>query len=226
MSFRMKETPHDSSTKQNSNSSSNKHNSNNSSDNRKSTHTLYQLLVTTNDSRIRLCDLTDYSLTTKFKGLKNKSMQIKATFSENQTHIICGSEDGKAHIWDTTVKPTSKLSLFGSKCNRNSSFEQFSCTSGDDVPTTAALFAPTATVHCVLKYNDRDKQNTDKKNNTAADLTTNNNIATTGAQPNTNDNVKRHRNSTFVDNLDLCTRMIVTADYQGVVRCFLRVNSD
>jgi len=41
-----------------------------------------QLLVTTNDSRLRLFGLDDYCMITKYKGLVNRSMQIKAHFSE------------------------------------------------------------------------------------------------------------------------------------------------
>ena len=39
-----------------------------------------QLLVTSNDSRIRLYNLKDHSLSCKYKGCLNTSSQIKATF--------------------------------------------------------------------------------------------------------------------------------------------------
>uniref|UniRef100_A0A915L1P2 WD repeat-containing protein 44 n=1 Tax=Romanomermis culicivorax TaxID=13658 RepID=A0A915L1P2_ROMCU len=39
-----------------------------------------KLLVTSNDSRIRLYDLRDLSLTCKYKGYTNYSSQIRATF--------------------------------------------------------------------------------------------------------------------------------------------------
>ena len=42
-----------------------------------------QMLVTTNDSRIRLFALDDYSLICKYKGAPNSSMQIAAVFSES-----------------------------------------------------------------------------------------------------------------------------------------------
>ena len=39
-----------------------------------------QILVTTNDSRIRIYDLRDLSLSCKFKGYTNQSSQIRASF--------------------------------------------------------------------------------------------------------------------------------------------------
>ncbi len=39
-----------------------------------------QILVTSNDSRIRIYDLRDLSLSCKFKGYNNNSSQIRATF--------------------------------------------------------------------------------------------------------------------------------------------------
>lgn len=60
-----------------------------------------QLLVTTNDHRIRLCRLDDYSVISKYKGLKNKAMQIKATTSEDGKFVICGSDTGDVFIWRT-----------------------------------------------------------------------------------------------------------------------------
>ena len=51
-----------------------------------------KMLVTTNDSRIRLYDAEDYSLHQKFKSYtyKNTSMQIKASVSDNLKYIISG----------------------------------------------------------------------------------------------------------------------------------------
>lgn len=51
-----------------------------------------KILVTSNDSRVRLYDLTDHSLSCKFKGATNTSSQIKATFSRDGQSIVCGSE--------------------------------------------------------------------------------------------------------------------------------------
>jgi WD40 repeat protein len=57
------------------------------------------LLITSNDSRVRLYD--GYTLRAKYKGHSNKSTQIKASFSPKGDYVICGSDDGLAYIWST-----------------------------------------------------------------------------------------------------------------------------
>ena len=58
-----------------------------------------KLLVTSNDSRIRLYNFWDRSLEAKFRGNENTCSQIRATFCNDGKHIICGSEDRKTYIW-------------------------------------------------------------------------------------------------------------------------------
>jgi WD repeat-containing protein 44 len=65
----------------------------------RNTQTSQSLLVTSNDSRIRLYD--GYVLRAKFKGHANRSTQIKASFSPRGDYIICGSDDGWVYIWTT-----------------------------------------------------------------------------------------------------------------------------
>ncbi|XP_077987647.1 WD repeat-containing protein 44-like [Glandiceps talaboti] len=60
-----------------------------------------KILITSNDSRIRLYDLRDLSLACKYKGCANNSSQIKAGLSHNAKYIICGSEDRYVYIWKT-----------------------------------------------------------------------------------------------------------------------------
>jgi WD40 repeat protein len=60
-----------------------------------------KVLITSNDSRVRLYNLRDKSLEMKFKGHENSCSQIKASFSDDAKYIICGSEDRKAYIWST-----------------------------------------------------------------------------------------------------------------------------
>lgn len=60
-----------------------------------------KILVTTNDSRIRLYDLRDLTLTCKYKGGTNNSSQIKASFSAKGKYIVCGSEDHFVYLWKT-----------------------------------------------------------------------------------------------------------------------------
>ena len=46
------------------------------------------LLVTTNDSRLRLYGLHDYCMVRKYKGHTNSSLQIRAKFSESGELVL------------------------------------------------------------------------------------------------------------------------------------------
>jgi len=61
-----------------------------------------QLLVSTNDSRVRLFQMETFSQLCKFKGLSNENMQIRSSFSSDGKYVISGSENGFVHIWNTT----------------------------------------------------------------------------------------------------------------------------
>lgn len=60
-----------------------------------------KILVTSNDSRVRLYDLRDLNLSCKYKGYLNVSSQIKASFSHDGKFIIAGSENQCIYIWKT-----------------------------------------------------------------------------------------------------------------------------
>lgn len=64
-----------------------------------SAHGETKLLITSNDSRIRLYNFRDRALEAKFRGNENTCSQIRATFSDDGKHVICGSEDRRAYIW-------------------------------------------------------------------------------------------------------------------------------
>jgi len=118
------------------------------------------LLISSNDSRIRLYD--GYTLRTKYKGHHNSSTQIRASFSPKGDYIICGSDDGAVYIWSTAKtylpgspeRPTeSNRSRTGAAVpgeapsqsppkEKNASYESFQA-AGDVV--TVALFAPECT---------------------------------------------------------------------------------
>ena len=62
-----------------------------------------QLLVTSNDSRVRLYNLIDKSCEAKYRGHENTSSQIRSNFSDDGRYLICGSEDRHVYIYDSGI---------------------------------------------------------------------------------------------------------------------------
>lgn len=67
-----------------------------------------RLMVTTNDSRIRIVNVEGRTVDSgskhlKFKGIKNENMQIRADISDDLNHIIWGSEDGYIYVWNPFI---------------------------------------------------------------------------------------------------------------------------
>ncbi|VDN02928.1 unnamed protein product [Thelazia callipaeda] len=94
-----------------------------------------KLLVTSNDSRIRMYDLRDMALTCKFKGAQNERSQIRASFSPDGKHIVCGSEDRFIYVWTTADLPSS----LAVRKDRNDSWQRLR---GHSACVTVAIFAP------------------------------------------------------------------------------------
>lgn len=58
-----------------------------------------KVLITSNDSRIRLYNFRDKSLELKFRGGENNYSQIRASVNDDGRYVVCGSEDSMAYIW-------------------------------------------------------------------------------------------------------------------------------
>ncbi|KAK6589413.1 hypothetical protein RS030_203232 [Cryptosporidium xiaoi] len=58
------------------------------------------VLVTTNDSRIRLFNFSDLSTFIKFKGHINKEILLSAQISNDEKFVVCGSENGYICLWN------------------------------------------------------------------------------------------------------------------------------
>jgi WD40 repeat protein len=102
-----------------------------------------KLLITSNDSRIRLYNLRDRSLEIKFRGNENTSSQIHASFSDDGKYVICGSEDRKVYIWPTG--PVEKQDI------EKRPVEIFEAHSAI---VTTAILAPTKTKHLLAQSGD------------------------------------------------------------------------
>ena len=63
-----------------------------------------EILVTTNDSRIRIININDGSVIQKFKGHKNMEGMLKCDFCENYEIIISPSEDKYVYLWNIEKK--------------------------------------------------------------------------------------------------------------------------
>ncbi|KFB49055.1 AGAP000142-PA-like protein [Anopheles sinensis] len=95
-----------------------------------------KILVTSNDSRIRLYDLRDLNLSCKYKGYFNSSSQIKASFSHDGKYIISGSENQCIYIWKTHHEYTKLSSV---RRDRSDFWEGIKA---HNATVTCAIFAP------------------------------------------------------------------------------------
>ena len=93
-----------------------------------------KVLVTSNDSRVRVYNLNDKLLQVKYKGLENQSSQIHARFSDDGKYIVCGSEDRRAYIWE-----------IGSQDNEFKDKQPYESFDAHPEVVTTALMAPTKT---------------------------------------------------------------------------------
>ncbi|BGP58488.1 hypothetical protein JCM8202v2_006157 [Rhodotorula sphaerocarpa] len=100
-----------------------------------------RLLVTTNDSRMRLYHASDKIVEAKYAGHENTSSQIRASFSDDGRWIISGSEDRHVYIWDSGLGPSSGGGFsLKKKFKEGGGYEYF------PMPAhivTSAVFAPT-----------------------------------------------------------------------------------
>ncbi|CAG4987645.1 unnamed protein product [Parnassius apollo] len=95
-----------------------------------------KILVTSNDSRIRLYDLRDLNLSCKYKGYVNVSSQIKASFSHDGKYIVSGSENQCIYIWKTYHDYSKFTSV---RRDRNDFWEGIKA---HNAVVTCAVFAP------------------------------------------------------------------------------------
>ena len=100
-----------------------------------------KILITSNDSRIRLYDLRDLSLVCKYKGYTNFSSQIKASFSPDGRYICAGSENQCVFLWSSLHSPQALTA----RKDRNNYYEAIRAHSA---AVTCSLFAPDPKIVC------------------------------------------------------------------------------
>ncbi len=81
-------------------------------------------------------DLRDLSLVCKYKGFSNSTVHIKASLSNDDKFIICGSKNKCAYIWKTNYQ-FSMLST--GRRDRNNCWERIQA---HNAVVTCALFSP------------------------------------------------------------------------------------
>ncbi|KAH9488606.1 WD repeat-containing protein 44 [Bulinus truncatus] len=95
-----------------------------------------KILITSNDSRIRLYNLRDLTLSCKYKGSMNNSSQIRASFSPTGKYVVCGSEDHFLYVWKTNHE---FLKFTSARRDRNDYWEAIKV---HNAVVTSAIFAP------------------------------------------------------------------------------------
>ena len=63
-----------------------------------------QLLVTTNDNRIRILNVNNGDVIQKFRGHQNTEGMLKSDYCENYELIISPSEDKYVYLWNIKKK--------------------------------------------------------------------------------------------------------------------------
>jgi len=155
---------------------------------------VYEVCVTTNDSRVRLVGLNDFKVVRKYKGVYNSSLQIKSHISESGEFIACGSETRACTIWNTATKQK-PLSVNVTDFHRHdtvTSYESFEVTKADPYAVTDTVFVPGKSMRRGLEFS--------------------------GLFPSllSPDNRQRRLHH------DLSSAAIVTSDYEGTIRVFIR----
>lgn len=172
-----------------------------------------KVLVTSNDSRVRLYNFRDKALEIKLRGGSNNYSQIRAAFSDDLRHVCSGSEDGRACVWPIH-SPDDE--------DRPEKWPIESFDAATDNVVTCVSFAPTATRRLLERSEDPIY---DLCNSSSAALT-----GSSGAKTSMRSRASHHdepaRNPSESFETDKKTsphrdgHIIVTADFTGKIKVF------
>ncbi|XP_037089479.1 WD repeat-containing protein 44-like [Pollicipes pollicipes] len=176
-----------------------------------------KILVTSNDSRIRLYDLRDLNLSCKYKGFTNNSSQIRASFSHDGKHIVAGSENQCVYIWKTH-HDYSKFS--SARRDRNDFWEGIKA---HEAQVTCALFAPHPDLvfsHVDGELTRLEQEEGERGSQLSASLGGGH---TPDPTPRTDEAKKDSLDKKSVGSGGTSTMgyVLVTADFNGVIKVFL-----
>ncbi|XP_050680092.1 WD repeat-containing protein 44 isoform X3 [Leptidea sinapis] len=152
-----------------------------------------KILVTSNDSRIRLYDLRDLNLSCKYKGYVNVSSQIKASFSHDGKYIVSGSENQCIYVWKT-CHDYSKFSSV--RRDRNDFWEGIKA---HNAVVTCAVFAPNPD-HIIRMVSEREEAE---------------------AAPDDKLEVQKANESSGMVSSSQTGQVLVSADFNGAIKVFL-----
>eukprot|EP00127_Corallochytrium_limacisporum_P006888 Clim_evm3s237 gene=Clim_evmTU3s237 len=119
-----------------------------------------RLIVTSNDSRIRVYDLKGHKLVCKYKGFASDgNSPLNATVSEDGVYMICPSEDSNVFFWKMSHEACdlSKDAHGKFRRDRNPHFEVFNPRS--ESPSTVARFMPFSTMKLQVAEEAGNSQN-------------------------------------------------------------------
>ncbi|GMG20835.1 unnamed protein product [Ambrosiozyma monospora] len=177
-----------------------------------------KLLITSNDSKVRMYSYTRKTMDIRFSGYDNEYSTIMATIDDGKQYVISGSEDGWAYLWQLQFDQLDKLqaekkgkltwdlkSLLKEDLvlMKNKNYGAFHAHSSR---CNAALFAPSATLKLLELSND-PVFDLKSKYGSIVDMRSSSKGPAGGA----NDEVE-----------DLDTAVIVTTDNNGLIRVFRR----
>ncbi|CAH8506184.1 unnamed protein product [Schistosoma margrebowiei] len=190
-----------------------------------------KILVTSNDSRLRLVDARDYHTLCKYRGFLNETSQIRASFSPTGRYLISGSENAFFYIWQKSLD-VDKISRFSRiRKDRNNCWEAIKA---HDTMVTVAVFSPNPNLVLNKSYSTRKLLNSFTISN-HSDL--NNSNCTSGYINDGNSSIPRHRllnpNQSSITTTDLNREtfvyfgeVVVSADCNGCIRVFKKFSTE
>jgi len=101
------------------------------------------MLVTTNDSRLRLYHIHSnfsFTLVCKYMGLQNNHSHIKASLSPLGLYIVCASEDQRVYVWNREIY--NHMPHFIYHNHRSPTSDAFECFVASEAVVNVAIMPP------------------------------------------------------------------------------------